>query len=97
MKDRVMLAVAYVLLVAVVVFGAWWLQAEAEKAQRARCEVANLEFGLATLTVAGLSQEQIDVQDGAVLDILEKAAEATVDICEGTGIEPSSITPGEEQ
>ena len=35
-------------------------------------------------------------QGEAILDVLEKGATATQDICAGTGIEPSTITPGED-
>jgi hypothetical protein len=96
MKDRIMLGVAYVLLVAVVAFGAWWLEGQAAEAKKQRCEVANLEFGLAVLGVLSLPQEERDLQGEALDALLENAAEVTADICEGTGIVPSSLTPGEE-
>ena len=47
--DRVALWAAYIILVGVVAFGAWWLQDAAQEAQKQRCEVANFEFGLAVL------------------------------------------------
>ena len=87
---------AYGLLVAVVAFTAWFINDEFNRAQEARCEVANLEFGLAALTVTGMDQQNIDEQGEAIPLLLERAAGATQDICEGTGIEPSTITPGED-
>ena len=87
---------AYAILIGVFAFGAYWVQDTFAQAQRDRCEVANLEFGLAVLEVLSLPQEERDFQGEALDVLLEDAAAVTVDICEGTGIEPSSITQGED-
>ena len=96
-SDRWLILTAYLLLVGIVAFGAWWLQDEAERAQRQRCEVANLEFGLLAVELLALPQEERDFQGEALEKLMSDAADITVEICEGTGVDPSSTTPGEDR
>ena len=93
-SDRWLILTAYLLLVGIVAFGAWWLQDEAERAQRQRCEVANLEFGLLAVELLALPQEK---RSEALEKLMSDAADITVEICKGTGVDPSSNTPGEEK
>ena len=96
-SDRWLILTAYLLLVGIVAFGAWWLQDEAERAQRQRCEVANLEFGLLAVELFALPQEVRDSQGPALEKLMSDAADVTVEICEGTGVDPSSNPPGEDR
>jgi hypothetical protein len=90
--DRWLILASYVLLVGVVAFGAWWLQDEAERAQRQRCEVANLEVGLLLVEITR-SEEAVDEATEA---LLTRAVEVTEEICEGTGVDPATVTDGED-
>ena len=97
-SDRWLILTAYLLLVGVVAFGAWWLQKTEAEARKQRCEVANLDVSLALISTLSIPEENLDLFDPELIPMFyENASKAAADICEGTGIEPSAITPGEEK
>lgn len=79
--DRVFLLAAYVILVAVVAFEAWWINQEFDDARAERCALALLEVEVTRLH---LTAESIDVVPDrqAALDLLEELAGLIEDECD---------------
>jgi hypothetical protein len=90
--DRITIWLAYALLVGIVAFGSLWLQNAAEEAERQRCEVANIEVGLLLVEISR-SEEAIDEATEA---LLTDAIGVTAEICEGTGVDPVTVSDGED-
>ena len=82
-SDRVLILTAYILLVGIVAFGAWWVESRFEQAREERCQTMILEYQVAQLLLAGLNDSGIvDDEawteiDNAEFSVIETACEDT--------------------